>query len=641
MKAQRGLLGFAGIAVAVVLVPTIAPAVSLPIGYLTFAYFLSFWIAQATSWNILSGYSGYFSFGQAAFFGVGVYATAYLVSRLEWNFFLTIPVAGILAGLLGAFVGGLAFRLGSLRGEIFALLTLAVSFILGSLVRLSPTLGAGQGITVQVPEYPEVFGEFTDLIFRLGGLVAVAAVAVAYAVQRARFGWALSAVRDAEDVAEALGVPTFRSKMLAITLSAAIAGLTGSIFALQVGFITVELVFGITVPLLVIVMSVLGGRHHWGGPILGATLAYLIQDRLAVAGFESWSRIVLGAVLIGLVLFAPEGLLARYRTRPVWALAAFGSVLLVMWVVGTPAEPLDRVAIAGLMSAGVALASRPRIRPHGEPDERAAPSHPALDRDLVLDAPTSGADGRGASDGPLLECVDVAKSFGGVRALDGVSLRIERGEVIGLVGPNGSGKSTLINLVSGSHLASSGDIRLDGKRIDRTAPHRRAHLGLGRTYQTPRPFETMTVRDNVAVSLMFGSEALAPARARERALGYLEFIGLAHRGEARPSEINLHERQLLEIARALAGRPRLLLLDEALAGLNPAEIDAAVRVIRAIHDSGVTIVIVEHLLTVVSELATRVVVLDEGRVLADGDPATVMREPEVVRAYLGGRAEGA
>jgi ABC-type branched-subunit amino acid transport system ATPase component len=239
---------------------------------------------------------------------------------------------------------------------------------------------------------------------------------------------------------------------------------------------------------------------------------------------------------------------------------------------------------------------------------------------------------------PLLELVEVEKRFGGVGALAGVSLTVERGEIVGLVGPNGSGKSTLIAVLAGVHAPTAGQVRLEGRRIDRLAPHIRSHLGIARTHQIPKPFESLTVRDNVAVASMFGRRSQGLDEARRRAEDYLELVGLSERGDARPREVNLHQRQLLELARALATQPTLLLLDEVLAGLNPAELDEAIGVLRGIHGRGTTIVLVEHLMRVVTGIATRIVVLDRGIKLADGDPRAVMSDPAVQRAYLGREA---
>jgi len=235
----------------------------------------------------------------------------------------------------------------------------------------------------------------------------------------------------------------------------------------------------------------------------------------------------------------------------------------------------------------------------------------------------------------VVECRTVARYYGGVHALEDVSLTVAGGELVGLVGPNGSGKTTLVNLLAGSVRPSRGTVAIAGQDTARLAPHRIAHAGVARTYQIPRPFDSMTVRDNVAMAGMFGRRRLPLAQARAEAGAHLETVSLDRLADAFPGSLNLHQRQLLEMARAVASEPRVLLLDEAMAGLNPAEIDEAVEVILRISAAGVTIVLVEHLLRVLNQLATRLVVLDRGRLLADGEPQAVLSDPEVVRAYLG------
>ncbi|HEV2782524.1 MAG TPA: branched-chain amino acid ABC transporter ATP-binding protein/permease [Actinophytocola sp.] len=576
--------GLVGIGLAVAALSTLSlyrETLGFPIAYLALLTTALFWVTQATSWNILSGYSGYFSFGQAAYVGVGAYTTAVLFGRHEWNFYLTVLIAAGLCAVLALGMGLLAFRLRSLRGEIFALLTLAVPFILAALARINGSIDGGQGIIVAIPDFPAALGRFQDFLYLITLLVAGIAVAVAFVMAHSRSGWALASIRDAEDVAEALGVATFRHKLWALVASAVIGGVGGSVFALQIGFVTVDSVFSLTVPLFVIVMSVLGGRTHWFGPVLGAVLVVLLQDRLSAMALLGWQPVILGAVLIVMILVAPEGLYVRVRN--LWPRSR-----------GSKTPPADL----------------------SEVDEQLS----------VVD------------DSVLVECRDLSKHFGGVRAVEGLSLQIRAGELVGLVGPNGSGKTTLVNLLAGSLRPTRGSIHIAGRDTTGLPPHRIAHVGVARTYQIPRPFASMTVRDNVAMAVLFGREPRRLAHARRLAAGHLAMVGLDHLGDAYPSALNLHQRQLLEMARALATSPKLLLLDEALAGLNPAEIDNAVEVVRRIHASGVCVVIVEHLLRVVRALATRVVVLDRGSCLADGDPETVLSDPAVVRAYLGKRA---
>jgi branched-chain amino acid transport system permease protein len=638
---RRAVLGLLVAAVALAAVPWLRQALDLPIFYLVFLAGALFWVAQATSWNILSGYSGYFSFGQAAFFGVGAYTTAVLMGRQGVDFFLTLPVAAALAGGLALLVGWLAFRLRSLRGEIFALLTLAVPFIIAPIIRITPWIDGGQGVQVPVPAEARLVGGFQPFLFLVSAAVALLAVGIAYAIQHSRMGWGLFAIRDAEPVAEGLGVPTFRLKMLAIAATGAIGGLAGCVYALQVGFVTVEGVFSLTVPLFVIVMSVLGGRYHWLGPTIGAVVIHTLQNRLAASGFDGYGLIVLGLVLVALVLLAPEGLMARIAVRPLAVAAAFGVTFAILALAGAWGAPLDWLAVAMVAAAAVAFLPIPRRIIAREvarlmDDEAVATVH-ADHGDGWTAPPTSVSNGSG----PLIEATDVTRAFGGIQALRGVTLTIANGELVGLVGPNGSGKTTLVNLVSGTFRPTSGVLRVSGTDVAGLPPHRISHLGVARTYQIPRPFESMTVRDNVAMAIMFGRAPRPLQQARVDAQEHLDLVGLAHLADARPAEVNLHERQLLEMARALATRPRVLLLDEALAGLSPVEVDDAVRVVRRIHASGVTIVLVEHLLRVVNQLATRVVVLDQGSVLAEGPPGVVMRDPAVIAAYLGSAAPGA
>jgi branched-chain amino acid transport system permease protein len=656
----RGLAGFAVAFVALAALVLIREPLGLPIFYLVLASTILFWTSQATSWNILSGFSGYFSFGQGAFVGLGAYTAAVLAGRRGVDFFVALPVAAVLGLILAAVIGLLAFRLRSFRGEIFALLTLAVPFILAAVARVNSAIDGGQGVIVPVPTVPDFIGGFQDFLYLLNLTVATIAVAAAFIIQHSRFGWALASIRDDEEVAEGLGVPVFRYKMQAIAVTGVIGTVSGCIFALQIGFVTVESVFGLTIPLFVIVMSVLGGRHHWLGPVIGAALIVTMQDRLSSAGFEGWNLVILGTILAVLVVVAPEGLQARLRARWRAALAALvvvtgGSAVLQVW-----GGVLDWVVAGMLLAALVALVPMPRRASAGagtgpdsaageltggpgrESADEAVPNpapEPAHQPDLeAADILGTGAGGEVAAGSVIVECRDVTRYFGGVRALQGVSLEIRQGELVGLVGPNGSGKTTLVNLLSGAFRPTDGVITVGSQNIADLAPHRIAHAGVARTYQIPRPFESMTVRDNVAMAIMFGREPRPLERARKDAEQHLEFVGLAHRAHALPSAINLHERQLLEMARAIATSPQVLLLDEALAGLNPVEIDQAVQVVKRIHESGITIVIVEHLLRVVNQLATRLVVLDRGSLLADGPPQAVMRDPAVVSAYLGKQA---
>ena len=237
----------------------------------------------------------------------------------------------------------------------------------------------------------------------------------------------------------------------------------------------------------------------------------------------------------------------------------------------------------------------------------------------------------------LLELSGVTRQFGGLRAVSNVDLSVERGEVIGLIGPNGAGKTTLVNVITGVHRASAGTVRFDGEDITRLKPYQAARRGIARTFQIVQPFPEMTVAANVAAAAMFAGAADYGSEANAQALEHLRFVGLAEIADNRAASLTLAMRKRLDLAKGLAMRPKLLLLDEVNAGLNATEVDHALRLIRAIAARGITVLIIEHLMKVVLTLCTRIVVLHHGELIATGDPKSIMKDPRVIQAYLGRR----
>ncbi len=556
------------------------PALGAPPYFESFLYLVFFWIALATSWTLLSGYSGYFSFGHGAFYGTGMYATAVFATRYNMPFVWTLAVAGLTAALLGAAIGAVVFRLRRLRGELFALLTLAVTFVVATIV-LNTSIDGGPGVFLSGVSVPKLYPNAGSTIYVFSVGIAFASMATAWAVQYSRLGRGLFAIHDDEDVAEVMGVPTFRFKLAALALSCFLAGVAGGIHALFVTYVTAAETFSINVPLFVILMSVLGGARHWLGPAIGATFITVLSSTFVSSESAIAMRAIVGLIMILVILFLPHGVMGFATAR--WRVLR--------------AQPPDA-------------------------DDFTAPAE-------RLPAP------RPVAAGVLLTCDDVRLGFRGVQALAGVSLEVREGEILGLVGPNGSGKSTLVNAISGYYRPDSGRILFAGEDLVGRDAHRIAQLGVSRTYQIPRPFPRLSILENVALAATFGAAGLQYEAAYREARHWLKFVGLSDRSAALPSELNLHQRKFLELARALACRPRPVLLDEVLSGLTPAEISSAVALVRQIRQNGATIVFIEHNMRAVLELVDRLVVLNYGVVIAQGIPREVMRQQDVVSAYLG------
>ena len=577
MNATRDLSRLA--AVVAIGVLAFLPMARLPAFYDSFLYIVFFWVSLSTSWALLSGFAGYFSLGHAAFFGTGLYTTAVLTTKFGWPFLPTLPVAAAIPALLAIGIGAIVFRLRRLRGELFALLTLAVTFVIATVILNTPIDGGG-GIFMSAVPLPAIVATPNGTIYVLGFVLCIATLAIAWWVAHSRLGMGLFAIHDDEDVAEAKGVPTLRYKLIAFALSAGIAGAVGGVHAMYVGFITVSGTFELTVPLYVVLMSVLGGSRSWFGPAIGAAVITSLLYAFISGGEAMIGRAIVGVILISAILWLPDG-----------------------------AVPAAKKFLA--------KRRRAQVRPAGA---EVAPVVPPA---------------RPVSDRVLLQVRGATKRFGGLQALAGVDLDVREGEILGLVGPNGSGKTTLINVISGFYPLTSGSVMVAGVEIGNLPAHEIANRGVARTYQIPRPFVNMTVLENVVLAATFGSAARSAAEIREEALHWIGFTGLSGKEDVLPAGLNLHERKFLELARALAAKPKLLLLDEVLSGLNPAEVDNAIRLVRAIRAQGATIVFVEHLMRAVVELSDRVAVLNEGKLFALGAPREVMRDPRVVSIYLG------
>ncbi|HEY9239191.1 MAG TPA: branched-chain amino acid ABC transporter permease, partial [Burkholderiaceae bacterium] len=306
MKRTPWIIVAAAIALAFV------PQLGLPAFYDSLLYLMLHWIVLATSWNILSGYTGYFSFGHGAFFGAGLYTTSTLLSRYEWPFLWTLPVAALVAALLGVALGAVVFRVKGVRGELFALLTLAITFVIGTIVVNTP-LDGGNGVSLSAVPIPKVGPTPSSTFYLLALAAASVTMLVAWAIYVSKFGAGLFAIHDDEDAAEVMGVPTYRYKLTALAISCALAGVAGGIHALFLSYVTVGEVFTITVPLTVVLMSVLGGTRHWAGPAIGAIAITALLYTFTAADHAIAGKAMIGVILIAAILFMPDGILPRLQ----------------------------------------------------------------------------------------------------------------------------------------------------------------------------------------------------------------------------------------------------------------------------------------------------------------------------------------
>ena len=555
--------------------------------------------------NYITGWSGQINFGQAAFYGIGAYVSAILTLH-GLPFWLALPAATCAAGLFGLALGIPTLRLKTFYlamatigfGEIIQLILIHWTSVTGGTSGLRGVPGVALGPF-------KLTGHLQHYYFLL--FWALFAVFVALRIRASTLGRSMLAGSSSELAAELTGVDTIRVKMTAFVLSAMYAGAAGSLYAGYVGYVSPDQ-YTNGQAILFFTMLIAGGTGSVAGAAIGAATLTLLPEMLRFLG--QWYMVLYGIGVILIILFLPEGIVGLAARIREWRGASRRP---------QPAPPAAPSPVAS---------ARPTRHEPAAPNPLRSP-------------PTAAAS-------PLLAGRGVTLRFGGVVALDGVDLEVRAGEVHAIIGPNGSGKTTLLNVLSGAYVPESGSVRLDGNELVGLRPNRIARLGLSRTFQNIRLFGNLSVRENIMVAQARHRRATLPeiiagasrhradeAAALARADEALADVGLEARAGDRAASLPYAQQRLLELARALATEPRVLLLDEPAAGMNPHEARDLMRLVRDLRDRGLSVLLVEHNMRLVMGISDRITVLEFGRVIATGAPAQVRSNPRVIKAYLG------
>ena len=560
--------------------------------------------------NLLIGSTGQVSLGHAAFYGLGAYLSAIASTSWHWPLLGALVFAVIIVGLVGFLLAVPTLRL---EGHYLVMATLGFNVIVNILlVQMEPLTGGPSGF----PGIPRLhIGSYAvtgdRAFYFIIWTVFLIAFAMTLNLSRSRIGRAFQAVHERELTARALGIPSHRLKVTAFVLSTLYAGLAGFFYAHYVTFISPK-TFDIFYSVQIVTMVAVGGMGSLWGGLAGTILLTALPEVLH--HFEDLHVLFYGLILMGVLVFTPNGLIPSLTALPfVVKLRRFGK-------------------------------TDPDFRTESAPSSRVWNAHPLPIDELPPDFDRSS---------PLLGVNGVSLSFGGLQALSDVSFSVYPGEIVALIGPNGAGKTTLLNVVSGLVKPQSGTLTLRGIDISGFAPYILAARGIGRTFQSAQVFKHFNTLENVLLGFhvsghagLTGALLHTPSERREeerltlRAMEMLDRFGLAYQAGRPGSELSLLDQKLVELARALALSPAVLLLDEPVGGLNPRESEALVGHVARLRRSGMGVILVEHDMNVVMNLADRIVVLRTGSVLATGTPREIQQNPEVVAAYLGVRKAG-
>lgn len=573
-------------------------AITLPLVlnayYMHIAILVVFYALAASSWNIFGGYLGQFYFAHSVFLGIGSYTSTLMFIRLGVSPWLGMLAGAGLAVVVALFIGLITFRAG-LRDIYFALGTLALLEFTRAMTLNTRWTGGAQGLYISGGETGLINLQFTGKngYYYVMLVLLLLVLMLTKKVGNSKLGYYLVAIRENEEAAQAVGVPMVRYKLIAISISALIGAVAGTLYAQYIGFLDPFTVFTFEMAVQILIIAIFGGAGTVYGPILGSMILVPLGEftRSTLGqGIAGAHLIIYGLILMLSIIYLPNGIAGVLENLKVKLVAKWPNLGKIL---PDDSTQLDSIEIKPIIHT--------------------------VSESLMGEV--------------MLEVKDLSKQFGGLKAVDDVSFTVNRGETLGIIGPNGAGKTTVFSLITGFLKPDTGNVKFNGEDITGQPPHKICELGMSRTFQVVQPFLGLTTLETATISAYHSTTDDEEAQAI--AYSVLKQVGLSEKALLATKNLSLPDLKRLELAKALCTGADMILLDEVMAGLTEVEVKEMVNMIKILRQNGITFVVIEHVMSAIMALSDRIIVLDNGLLISEGIPTDVANDPHVISAYLG------